>query len=208
MLELINQEIRMDSREIAELTGKRHDHVIRDIENMLDGLQLGRPSFGASYQSEQGKEVKCYRLPYRETMILISGYSIELRAKIVDRWMELEAEKKKEIPDFSNPAEAARAWADAYEQKQLAEEKTKSLQIELDQEKSWYSVKRVQAMGYLKDMNSRKVWGPLKKWCIANNQQIREIFDANYGTVKTYHASAWEAVYGIDFTKALIGEST
>lgn len=84
----------MDSREIAELTGKRHDHVLRDIEAQLGPLG-GLPKFGDTYRNEQnGQEYRCYRLPYRETMILVSGYSVELRAAVVDRWMELEAQQK------------------------------------------------------------------------------------------------------------------
>lgn len=93
MNSLIYQETEklMDSREIAELTGKRHDHVIRDIEEQIGKLDGGLPRFGDTYTNPQnGQHYKCYRLPYRETMILISGYSVELRAKVIDRWMELE----------------------------------------------------------------------------------------------------------------------
>lgn len=80
----------MSSVEIAELTGKRHTHVIRDIESMLKELELGEPKFGSSYISSQNKELKCYNLPKRECVILVSGYSVKMRAKIVDRWQELE----------------------------------------------------------------------------------------------------------------------
>ena len=39
----------MSSREIAKLTEKRHDHVVRDIIVMLDELELDAPSFGDIY---------------------------------------------------------------------------------------------------------------------------------------------------------------
>ena len=79
----------MDSREIAELTGKQHAHVCRDIQVMLEGIGAGS-SFGSGYLDANNQSRKCYKLPYRETMILVSGYSVELRAKVIDRWMELE----------------------------------------------------------------------------------------------------------------------
>lgn len=81
----------MSSHEIADLTGKRHDHVMRDIRAMLDGLGTTGPSFGGSYIDPTGRKLPCFNLPKRETLILISGYSVELRARIIDRWMELEA---------------------------------------------------------------------------------------------------------------------
>lgn len=96
----------MSSREIAELAGKRHDHVMRDIRAMLDGLGSTAPSFGGSYIDPTGRSLPCFNLPKRECLILVSGYSVELRARIIDRWMELEASV---IPapaalDYSDPA--------------------------------------------------------------------------------------------------------
>ncbi|WP_375664711.1 phage antirepressor KilAC domain-containing protein [Bartonella sp. CL162QHHD] len=82
----------MSSREIAELCGKRHDHVMRDIKKILEELYTegGLPKFGGTYLDKQGKPQNCYNLPKRECLILVSGYNTTLRAKIIDRWQELE----------------------------------------------------------------------------------------------------------------------
>jgi anti-repressor protein len=113
----------MDSRDIAESTNKQHAHVCRDIQQMLSGIGEDQSRYGSVYLAGNGENRRCYNLPYRETMILISGYSIELRAKVIDRWMELERAQNK-IPQTY--AEALRLAADQQEkieqqQKLLAE---------------------------------------------------------------------------------------
>lgn len=95
----------MDSREIAELTGKDHRNVTRDIVEQLGRLDGGVLRFEHTYRNEQnGQEYRCYRLPYRETMILVSGYSVELRARVIDRWMELEKREHDRISDRKKSA--------------------------------------------------------------------------------------------------------
>lgn len=87
----------MSSREIAELTGKRHDNVMRDIRAMLAELygEGGVLSFEDTLTNDQnGQKYAIFRLPKRESLILVSGYSVTLRAKIVDRWAELEAQQQ------------------------------------------------------------------------------------------------------------------
>lgn len=83
----------MTSREIAELTGKRHDNVMADIRKMLSELGLDAPDFSGAYRTDRGNEYECFNLPKRETMILVSGYSIPMRARIIDRWDALETGK-------------------------------------------------------------------------------------------------------------------
>ena len=81
----------MSSREIAELTEKRHDHVVRDIEKMLTDLGEGLPKFGDTYINPQnGQTYRSFRLPKNLTLNLIAGYRSDIRLRIINRWMELE----------------------------------------------------------------------------------------------------------------------
>lgn len=83
----VNEVQTMSSREIAELTGKRHDHILRDIENMLKALNLEQnPFLGFVNDGPNGRPLKVYNLPKEETLILVSGYNVKMRAAIIRRW--------------------------------------------------------------------------------------------------------------------------
>ncbi len=84
----------MSSIEISELTGKRHDNVLADIRNILEELGKQPTEFSGRYIDAKGETRACYNLPRRETEILMLGYSIPMRARIIDRWHELEAGDK------------------------------------------------------------------------------------------------------------------
>ena len=81
---------RMSSLTIAEETEKLHKNVCRDIRKQLDELKIGRLNYERTYLDTQKKTHVYYDLDYEQTMILISGYSIPLRAKVIARWQELE----------------------------------------------------------------------------------------------------------------------
>lgn len=95
------QPLTMSSREIAELCEKQHAHVMRDIRAMLDGLEIGQSKFGSTYTDVQGKVRDSYDLPKNLTLTLVAGYNVKLRARIIDRWMELEGQTKP--LDYSDP---------------------------------------------------------------------------------------------------------
>ncbi|HDZ8884448.1 TPA: phage regulatory protein/antirepressor Ant [Aeromonas dhakensis] len=82
-------QITMTSRQIAELTGKRHDNVMRDIRVMLDGLGLLNFEAG-SYLDANGQKRPEYRLDKDLVMTLITGYDVKLRLSVVKRLRELE----------------------------------------------------------------------------------------------------------------------
>lgn len=87
----------MTSREIAELTGKRHDNVLRDIESIASVLSESSKSI--TYTGYNNKQQREWHLTKRDTLLVISGYNVELRARIIDRWEELERKQLAEPSD-------------------------------------------------------------------------------------------------------------
>lgn len=83
----------MSSREIEKLTGKRHADILSDIRKMCESLNIHSTDFSAEYKDSTGRTLPCFHLPKRETLILVSGYNVKMRAAIVDRWQELEAKQ-------------------------------------------------------------------------------------------------------------------
>lgn len=108
----------MTSREIAELVQARHDNVKKAIDRCVEKGAFDIPriqgyldSIGRAGQTE-------YVLGKRESLIVVAQMCPEFTGRIVDRWQELEQSNKMRLPDFSDPATAARAWADEVEAKQ------------------------------------------------------------------------------------------
>jgi len=89
----LGTEIKISSREIAELTGKEHKHIMRDLRNQFKTQEIDRSNFGHIFKDSYGREQKEYLLDYEQMMILLTGYSTKLRAKVVKRWVALENDR-------------------------------------------------------------------------------------------------------------------
>ena len=133
-MEEIARKETMTSLDIAEVTGMRHADVMRSIRNMEEAwVKVSERNFAlSSYKQAQPnggyKDVPCYVLNKTECLYVATKFNDEARAKLVLRWEELENQSRKSeivMPNFSNPAEAARAWADQYEQRLKLEAKAR-----------------------------------------------------------------------------------
>jgi anti-repressor protein len=94
MTELLQVKETMSSLEIAELTGKRHDVILRDIRNLLNQGVAAHNFVETSYKDKSNRNSPCYSLSKKGCLILASGYNAKLREKIIDRWEELENAKQ------------------------------------------------------------------------------------------------------------------
>lgn len=108
MTELIQVKDGMTSQEIAEVTGKRHADIMRDIKNLLEqGISERNFALSSRKQPQPNggfKEIPIYHLTPKGVLILASGYNALLREKIINRLEELEAERRKQpMPTTSFP---------------------------------------------------------------------------------------------------------
>lgn len=93
---VINTLKTMTSREIAELTGKRHDHVMRDARQMLE--EIGSPQNWGELPDSYGRPQPVLLLDKEQSLCLVAGYSAPLRMAIIRRWQDLEAQQQIAVP--------------------------------------------------------------------------------------------------------------
>ena len=219
----IPESLTITSREIAELTNKEHAHVLRDIRTLKEQLGDMFEGYVQSWIHPQNKQTyEEFSLGKDTCITLLLGYDSVARMKVVKRWGELERGAGVSLPNFANPAEAARAWAVVYEEKNaalaLAHEATRTkaeigsrreatamatassatrkaneLERQLDKAKDYATVKRMTMLHH----GIKFDWRKLRDASVAMEVPAIDVFDQNYGTVKAYHKSVWLEAYAV-----------
>lgn len=115
------------------------------------------------------------------------------------RRLAQEVEQRELIEKQRDEAIKTKAWisdkktATAMNTTSQKSKEVKKLQIALDLEMSYATVKKVECT------TGRKYnWRNLKKYCEDAGLGWNKVFDANYGSVNSYPAEAWKNVYGVD----------
>lgn len=97
----------------------RHADFMAKVQKVLGELS---ENYRSVYKDASGRSLPCYVFYKREACLMAMSYSYELQALVFDRMTELENKlSKPQLPDFTNPVEAARAWADEVEAKLIAQ---------------------------------------------------------------------------------------
>ncbi|RHV92577.1 transcriptional regulator [Odoribacter sp. OF09-27XD] len=147
---IIHETDYITSLQVSEITGREHKNVMRDIRNLLNQLE-NRNGFSfelVNYVDQKGELRPCYNLTKKDSLLLASGYDANLRAKIINRWEELE--RQKQTGGFQVPQTFADALLlAAQQQKQLEslaeQNKLQSQQLEEDAPKVEYYEKALKS---------------------------------------------------------------
>lgn len=119
------------SLQVAEAFGKEHRHVLRDIRSVMEKCSesFTQPNFGLSeYADSTGRILPMYILSKDGLMMVTMGYTtpgaMAIKESYIAEFNRMEEELRNRVPglpNFDNPALAARAWAEQYERRQIAE---------------------------------------------------------------------------------------
>lgn len=109
------------SKEFAKV---EHSDFLKKVPKVLKVQNVVAGKFSSYYIASNGKANPSFVLPKRECCLMAMSYSYELQAAVYDHMTDLEDAPKGKVigtlPDFTNPAAAARAWAEQFELQQIA----------------------------------------------------------------------------------------
>ena len=201
----MEKSITISSREVAEMMDKAHKNLIRDIEKHTKILEkVTELNFElsdlwqvSSYKDSTGRTLKEYQVTKKGCEFLAHKTTGEkgdlFTIKYMNRFEAMEKALKSPSYMIEDPIKRAEAWIEEQKEKRRIEQERNLLQIELDESKDYYSIKRV---AFLNNISWKTLdWRKLKHESNYQGRDIVKIFDANYGEVNTYHRSVWEVVY-------------
>ena len=172
-------------------------HVLGISNSKMVAARLDEDEKGVSFTDSLGGQQKT-------TIISEPGlYKVILRshkseAKKFMNWIthEVLPEIRKTGSYLRTPQtyiQALEALIESEKQKERLKQEKNELQIELDESKEYFTVKRVAKINRIswKSLN----WRKLKNVSQAMEREIRKVFDANFETVNAYHIDVWMHEY-------------
>lgn len=185
----------MTLKELTDLLDVRHNDAMKSVERLAQDPVFGRLRKTRSrYISGNNteKELDTYQLDKRQSLAVAARLNVALQMRVIDRWMELEAQQRKPKTRLELALEQVRL----IEELETKEAEVNALRIELDESQEWATIKRVEAL-----TGGEYSWRELKACSLDLGIEPRQVFDANYGTVKSYHRTVWLAVYDVDLDR-------
>ena len=132
---------------MAAYFGKQHKNVLRDIDTLIEQVSACALNFEPTSERQQAgaamRELRSYNMDRDGFTLLAMGFTgpraLQFKLQYIRAFNAMEATihtRGPQLPNFSDPAEAARAWALEYEKAQRLEH-----QVEEDAPKvaSWDS---------------------------------------------------------------------
>lgn len=126
---------------VAKKFGKEHRHVLESIRKIMTAENSAvRQMFEeSSYLNEQNKQQPMFIMNRDGFTLLAMGFTgkqaMEFKLDYIGAFNKMEETLKRTsitaLPDFTNPAEAARAWAEQFEQRQIEAKRADEAEVQI-----------------------------------------------------------------------------
>ncbi len=213
-LDFLNNYINPAREEAGQSPHARYATFLEKVEDEIDDLPMSEkvtPIGG-------GKRMTVYLLNHDQLMLIGMRESKAVRKSVLVKlkgllnqrpvmpaWFEslspmakiaIEDLDRQRIEAIETKAEIGhRREATAMNTASQAVKKANKLEIELDKSKEYCTIKRMEMLCH----GQKFKWRELKSASTQLELPPIDVFDSNYGTVKSYHRDAWIEAYGLEF---------
>lgn len=129
LVSVINNQVVVSSRQVAEKFGKEHRNVLASIKEIISAEKSALTFYQENtYKAGTGKSYPKYLMNRDGFTLLAMGFTgkdaLQWKMKYIAAFNDMEQKLQNKmlmLPDFTNPAEAARAWAEQFDKRTEAE---------------------------------------------------------------------------------------
>ena len=129
LVSVINNQVVVSSRQVAEKFGKEHRNVLASIKEIISAEKSALTFYQENtYKAGTGKSYPEYLMNRDGFTLLAMGFTgkdaLQWKMKYIAAFNNMEQKLQNKmlmLPDFTNPAEAARAWAEQFDKRTEAE---------------------------------------------------------------------------------------
>lgn len=120
---------------VSEIFEKEHKHVLQSIRDIMRSAENSAHLYASiPYTDSMNRKQECFFMNRDGFSLLAMGFTgekaLQWKLKYIDAFNKMEEIIRSgglALPNFNNPVDAARAWADAEEKRQVAEKKIEAL---------------------------------------------------------------------------------
>lgn len=188
------------SRQISEITGKRHSDVLNAIRKMETAWEKvnGRKFSLVEYIDEKGQKRPEFSLMKTETLFVATKFNDEARAKLICRWETLENEKQfKPLSQLEIMAQSTQILIEQDKRIGTLENKVNIMEAKTTHRPDYFSVVGYAVLNkitiglHLAANIGRKA----SSVCKTKGFPTDEVPDPRFGKVKLYPKSVLEQVF-------------
>ena len=200
----------VDSREVAEIVGKRHDHLLRDINGYVEILSKSTdPNFGVSdffikstYQDSSGRILPCYLLTRKGCDMVANKMTGEkgvlFTAAYVTQFEEMEKQLNKPTSIEDVLIAQLQSMKDIKLKQAQHDEDIKMLTAKIETHpKDYFSISGYASLrGFRIDVSKANLLGKkASKFSRDYGVEMGKVTDPRFGQVNTYHLDILKEVF-------------